>query len=239
MINKLSITTQYICGLSIIMLINGCASLPDNDGEANDPFESYNRTIHRFNDKVDEAVLKPLARGYQIITPKPIDKGITNFFGNLKDVTSAANNLLQLKLSRSASDVGRVVLNSTAGIFGLIDVASQVDLPSYKEDFGQTLGHWGVDTGPYIVMPLFGPSSLRDSMAMIPDWYTQPIAYLEDAKIATGLMILYSIDARADLLEASQTFNEAALDSYVFTRDAYLQKRQYDVHDGDLPDTHE
>lgn len=239
MITKLLITLQHTFLLSMLILIGGCASLPDNDKDPNDPFESYNRAVYKFNDKVDEHVLKPVARGYRAITPKPIDRGITNFFGNLKDVTSAANNLLQLKLSRSVSDIGRVVINFTVGILGLMDVASKANLPSYKEDFGQTLGYWGVEPGPFIIVPLLGPSDLRDSIGMIPDWYTQPIAHLEDAKTRAGLIVLYSIDTRADLLEASKTFDEAALDRYTFTRDAYLQKRQNDVYDGDPPTTEE
>ena len=219
----------------ILILLNGCASLPDNQKDPSDPFESYNRVMYKFNDTVDETVLKPVAHGYQKITPEPIDRGITNFFANLKDVTSAANNLLQLKISRSASDMGRVVINSTIGMLGLIDVASTANLPSYKEDFGQTLGYWGVEPGPFIIVPLWGPSDLRDSIGMIPDWYTQPISYLKDAKTSASLIALYSIDMRADLLEASKTFDEAALDRYTFTRDAYLQKRQNDVYDGNVP----
>lgn len=219
----------------MLLLIGGCASLSDNHSDPSDPMESYNRVIYKFNDKLDKNILQPVADGYRAITPEPMDRGITNFFGNLKDVTSAANNLLQLKLSRSASDVGRVVLNSTIGVLGLIDVASKVDLPSYKEDFGQTLGYWGVATGPYVVMPFWGPSDLRDSISMIPDWYTQPISYVEEPATSIGLMALYLIDARADLLEASTAFNEAALDPYIFMRDAYLQKRENDVYDGNPP----
>lgn len=219
----------------IFLLLNGCASVPHEPEEPNDPFGAYNRSIHQFNSKFDKAIFQPIARGYRIITPDPIDRGITNFFGNLRDVTSAANNLLQFKVSRSVNDVGRVVVNSTIGIAGLIDVASKLDLPSYKEDFGQTLGYWGVGPGPYVVMPIWGPSSLRDSISMIPDSYTQPIAYLEDTKTRIGLVTLYSIDARADLLEASKTFEEAALDSYIFIRDAFLQKRRNDIYDGEPP----
>lgn len=230
---------KIIIGYYVLMLLNSCASIPNEQKEPGDPFVSYNRAVHQFNSKFDKTIFQPIARGYREITPAPVDRGITNFFSNLRDVTSAANNLLQLKLSRSASDVGRVVVNSTVGILGLVDVASKLDLPNYKEDFGQTLGHWGVGPGPYLVMPIWGPSNLRDAISMVPDGYAQPIAYIEDNKTRIGLVTLYSIDTRADLLEASKTFEEAALDSYIFTRDAYLQKRRSDIYDGDPPSLEE
>lgn len=211
-------------------------NLPDEYRDPRDPLESYNRSMHKFNTSVDEAVLQPLARGYRAITPEPVDRGITNFFANLRDVTSAANNLLQLKVERTATDVARFVTNSTIGLLGFIDVASELSLPSYKEDFGQTLGFWGLDTGPYLVLPLMGPKDLRDALGLIPDFYSQPSYYVDSPVVSWGLPVIGITDMRADLLEVSKAFDEAALDHYTFTRDAYLQKRLNDVYDGNPPD---
>ncbi len=221
--------------LVVLGWLGGCASLPDDYRDPRDPWETYNRGMQQFNSDFDEALYKPVARGYQAITPEIVDTGVTNFFNNIRDFTSAVNNLLQLKLSRMVSDVGRVVVNSTIGLLGLIDVASNMDMPSYKEDFGQTLGYWGMGPGPYFVLPLLGPSSVRDAIGLVPDWYTQPIAYLDDRGVRWALAILYGIDRRADLLGASKVLEEAALDPYSFTRDAYLQKRRNDVYDGNAP----
>jgi phospholipid-binding lipoprotein MlaA len=221
--------------LAVMLFLAGCASLPDDYRDPRDPWESYNRAMHQFNTDFDTALWRPVARGYRAIMPDPLDKGVTNFFDNLLDFTSAINNLLQLKLSRAASDVGRIAVNSTVGLLGFVDVASNLDLPSYKEDFGQTLGYWGVGPGPYLVLPILGPSTVRDGISLIPDWYTQPTAYLDDTGTRWALAILYSIDKRADLLSATKVLEEAALDPYSFTRDAYLQKRRNDVYDGNPP----
>jgi len=213
----------------------GCASLPDDYRDPRDPWESYNRAMHQFNSDFDKTLWKPVAQGYRYITPAPVDQGVTNFFNNLRDVTSMLNNLLQFKLSRAVSDAGRIMVNSTVGLLGFVDVASNLDMPSYKEDFGQTLGYWGVGPGPYFVIPVLGPSDLRDGISLVPDWYSQPTAYLKDSDTRWALAILYGIDTRADLLGASKVLEEAALDPYTFTRDAYLQKRRNDVHDGNPP----
>jgi phospholipid-binding lipoprotein MlaA len=191
--------------------------------------------VHRFNTDLDNAFLKPIATGYREIVPDPVDKGVTNFFNNLADIPSAVNNLLQFKLSRAGSDVGRVVINSTVGLLGVIDVASNMGLPSYKEDFGQTLGVWGAEAGPYIVLPLLGPSSLRDTVALPGDIVLDPLFNLNRNRIYWGLITLRLIDKRADLLTATKVLQEAALDPYVFIRDAYLQRRRNQVYDGNPP----
>ena len=160
-----------LIGLSVGLA--GCATGPDADPK--DPLEDYNRAAYSFNELLDRALLTPLAQGYNAITPAPVDKSVTNFFDNLRDVRSAINNLLQFKIGRAFSDVGRVAVNSTVGILGLMDVASNMNLPSYKEDFGQTLGVWGFDSGPFIVLPLLGPSSGRDSIGLVADWFTDPL----------------------------------------------------------------
>lgn len=213
----------------------GCASVPPGYQDPRDPWEPYNRAMHQFNKDFDTVFWKPVAEGYRAVTPEAVDRGVTNFYNNLRDFTSALNNLLQLKLSRTVSDVGRILVNSTVGLLGFVDVASNLDMPSYKEDFGQTLGYWGVPPGPYFVLPILGPSSLRDAISLVPDWYSQPIAYLEEDELRWGLAILYAVDTRADLLGASKVFEEAALDPYNFARDAYLQKRRNDVYDGNPP----
>ena len=216
-------------------LLGGCASLPDDYRDPRDPWEPYNRTMHTFNTEFDNTICMPVAEAYRFYTPQVVDKGVTNFFNNIRDFTSAVSNLLQFKLSRAATDVGRIVVNSTIGLLGFLDVASNMDLPSYKEDFGQTFGYWGIGPGPYFVLPILGPSSVRDAIGIIPDWYTQPVAYLDDRSARWGLAILFAIDKRADLLGASRVLEEAALDPYSFTRDAYLQKRRNDVYDGNPP----
>jgi phospholipid-binding lipoprotein MlaA len=212
----------------------GCATGVDADPL--DPLEDYNRSMYQFNDALDRAVIKPLARGYQAITPAPVNKGITNFFNNLSDVRSAVNNLLQFKIGRAFSDVGRVAINSTVGILGLLDVANNMNLPRYDEDFGQTLGVWGMGPGPYIVLPFFGPSSGRDGVGVVVDWFTDPVMLIDDNAIRWGLRGLDVVDTRADLLNASRVLEQAALDPYAFVRDAYIQRRRDLVYDGNPPE---
>jgi phospholipid-binding lipoprotein MlaA len=212
----------------------GCATGVDADPL--DPLEGYNRSMYQFNDALDRAVIKPLARGYQAITPAPVNKGITNFFNNLSDVRSALNNLLQFKIGRAFSDVGRVAINSTVGILGLLDVANNMNLPRYDEDFGQTLGVWGMGSGPYIVLPFFGPSSGRDGVGVVVDWFTDLVMLIDDNAIRWGLRGLDVVDTRADLLNASRVLEQAALDPYAFVRDAYIQRRRDLVYDGNPPE---
>ncbi len=219
----------------LTVLLGACASVPDDYRDPRDPWESFNRGVHSFNQEFDKAIFKPVAKGYQAIMPEPLDKGVANFFNNMLDFPSALNNLLQFKLSRAATDVGRILVNSTLGLLGFIDVASNMDMPSYKEDFGQTLGYWGIDPGPYLVLPILGPRNVRDTVGLVVDWYTQPVAYLDERYVRWGLAILYGIDKRADLLGATDVLEAAALDHYSFTRDAYLQKRRNDVYDGNPP----
>ena len=213
--------------------LTGCATGPDADPR--DPLEPYNRVAHGFNEFLDDALLEPLAKGYNKITPAPLNKGVTNFFNNLGDIRSAINNLLQFKIGRAFSDVGRIAVNSTVGILGFMDVASNMDLPRYNEDFGQTLGVWGMGSGPYIVFPIFGPSSGRDGIGIVADWFTDPVNYIDDDTVRWSLKGLDIVDTRADLLNASRVFDQAALDPYAFIRDAYLQRRENLVHDGNPP----
>ncbi|MBK1694103.1 ABC transporter [Chromatium weissei] len=223
--------------LSAALLISGCASTATHTKDPRDPLEPFNRAVFRFNSDFDKAFLKPLAQGYRAITPEPIDRSISNFFYNLADVTSAVNNLLQFKMSRAGNDVGRVLINSTVGVLGLFDVATNVGLPSYKEDFGQTLGYWGIESGAYVMLPILGSSSMRDTFGWAGDIVTDPLTRIENNSIHGGLLALQTIDRRADYLAAGDIMEDAALDAYSFLRDAYLQRRLSLVHDGNPPTT--
>lgn len=227
---------RWLVTLLALLILAGCASVPQGTEVAGDPWEPYNRSIDNFNEGFDEHVGIPLAEGYQAATPEVVDRGVSNFFGNLLDVNSAVNNLLQLKLGRAVSDIGRVMVNTTMGLLGFFDVASHFDLPSYKEDFGQTLGYWGVGSGPYFVLPILGPSSVRDTVGLITDVMINPLTLANLTMVeSAATTTIYYVDMRADLLEAVDLMKEAALDPYAFIRDSYLQRRRSLVYDGDPP----
>jgi phospholipid-binding lipoprotein MlaA len=221
--------------LTTSIIVSGCSSVPKEYRDPRDPWQAYNRAMYRFNTDFDNAFVKPAAQGYRYITPEPVDQGVTNFFDNIADVTSVVNNALQFKLSRAGTDVGRVAVNSTVGIAGLFDVASNLGLPSYKEDFGQTLGYWGFGPGPYFVMPVLGPSSLRDAVGFAGDVAVDPFFSIRKNEVYWGFIALRIVDRRADLLDAGELMEEAAIDPYAFVRDAYLQRRESLVHDGNPP----
>ncbi|MBK5930088.1 VacJ family lipoprotein [Halochromatium salexigens] len=232
--HKAQLRTLPLLLLTVALAV-GCGTIPVEQRDPRDPWQAYNRAMFKFNTDFDNAFFKPAAQGYQAITPQPIDQGISNFFNNLADITSAVNNALQFKLSRAGSDVGRLVINTTVGLVGFIDVASNMGIPSYKEDFGQTLGYWGIGDGPYFVMPILGPSSVRDTVGFAGDIIVDPLFNLNEDEIYWGLAVLRAIDARAEFLESGDLMDEAALDRYVFVRDAYLQRRRNLVHDGNPP----
>jgi phospholipid-binding lipoprotein MlaA len=218
-----------------LALLGGCASVPGPPDER-DPFESYNRAMYAFNDSVDNAVLRPVAQTYKDYMPDIAQTGISNFFDNIGDLTNMVNNLLQFKIENAVSDFGRILWNSTVGIFGLIDVATHMGLQKHDEDFGQTLAVWGVPDGPYLVLPLLGPSTIRDTVGLVGDIYVDPLfAIEEEGNVYWGLVILRFIDTRADLLSASRVLEEAAIDPYIFVRDAYLQHRRNLIYDGNPP----
>ncbi len=223
--------------LLLTLLGSGCATVEVADER--DPFEGFNRAAYAFNDDLDRVILKPLATGYQKVVPEPVNNSISNFFSNLDDVLVLFNDLLQLKLEQGLSDFGRIVFNTTFGLGGLFDVASHMDLPKHNEDFGQTLGYWGVSSGPYLVLPFLGPSTLRDGLAKPLDWELEPISTIDDNETYWATQGLKAVDTRAGLLSASRLLETAALDPYVFMRDAYLQRRENQVYDGNPPQSAE
>ncbi len=215
--------------LILITLLVGCAT---TNAPPADPFEGLNRATFQFNDAVDKAVLEPVARGYVAVTPHFVRSGISNAFGNVADVSTGLNNLLQGKPGNAASDIGRVIVNSTLGILGLFDVATPMGLTKNNEDFGQTLGKWGVGSGPYLVLPLMGPSTVRDTGGRFVDSevsFSKLIDHVPTRNQTLGLNIIH---IRAELLKAGKTLEEASLDKYQFLRDAFLQRRLSQVKDG-------
>lgn len=220
--------------LLLSLVLQGCATV-EGSTDPEDPFESFNRAMYSFNTTVDKAILKPAAEGYNAVLPDPVNKGISNFFSNLNDVVIIFNDLLQLKLEQGIHDTARVFFNTTIGLLGFFDVASAMELPKHNEDLGQSLGYWGVNTGPYLVLPLLGPSNIRDTVGLIGDAYVAPLNDIEPDETRAGLIVLNVVDTRAGLLSASKVLQEAALDEYLFTRDAYLQRRQNLVYDGNPP----
>lgn len=227
-------TNKFPRALSAITLaaaLTGCASTSNPQ----DPFEGFNRAMFEFNDAVDKAALKPAAKAYQAVLPSFVQTGIGNFFGNLGDVWTAVNNLLQGKIEAASLDVVRVVANSTLGVLGLFGIASDSGVPKHQEDFGQTLGSWGVPSGPFVVLPFFGPSTVRDTTALPADIYGYPWTYKEPTRWRNVGSVVRVVDTRAALLDASNLLEDAALDRYQFVRDAYLQRRRSQVYDGDPP----
>lgn len=221
--------------LATLLMLAGCAGHGDLR-DPRDPLEPMNRAIHNFNEGMDRVVLKPVATGYQAVMPVFAQTGVRNFFSNLNDVTVLANDLLQLKVENSASDVLRIGFNSTFGFLGLLDIASEMGLRKHGEDFGQTLGHWGVGGGPYLVLPLFGPSNVRDAAGFWVDTSTNPTNQLiEDIPTRNQLLLLRIVSRRADLLDAKDAIDAAALDPYEFQRDLYLERRRNQVYDGKPP----
>ena len=220
----------------LLVMLSACATVDPEYADPRDPLESFNRAMFTFNDNLDKYVAKPLAEGYQKITPEPIDRGITNFFANLDEVGTILNNALQLKFGDAFSDLGRLTANSTLGLLGFIDVASDMGLEKHYEDFGQTLGAWGMGPGPYLVLPVIGPSSGRDAVGFAADWFTNPLYYVvEDTGVSWGLYIVRFVDRRAGLLKTTDILETAALDPYAFMRESYLQNRQNQVYDGNPP----
>lgn len=225
--------TALVLGLLSLTLFAGCAST----NNPRDPLEPLNRAVYQFNDGLDKIVMKPVATVYREALPDFVRTGVTNFFSNLYDILTALNSLLQGKIADAASDVGRIAVNTTIGIAGLFDVATEIGLEKHKEDFGQTLGRWGIGDGPYLQIPFLGPSSIRDAVGTFVDVKVDPIGWIWRNHIATrnSLWGLYFVNLRAILLDSTKILEEAALDPYEFQRDAYLQRRRNLVYDGNPP----
>ncbi|MEI7783569.1 MAG: VacJ family lipoprotein [Betaproteobacteria bacterium] len=222
-----------VLGLGLQLGLAGCATVSTGAAlDPRDPWEGYNRQVWRFNEIVDDAVLLPVARGYRAAVPELVRTGVSNFFGNISDVWSLVNNVLQLKPQESAQTLARVGINTSVGLLGVIDVASGVNLPRHREDFGQTLGHWGLASGPYLVLPLLGPSTLRDAAALPVDWKGDLVGTVDDGPSRGGLTGLRLVNLRSSVLDAGRFIDAAALDKYTFVRDAHLQRRR---GTGDLP----
>jgi len=215
----------------LLPLLSACASTTRQV----DPFESFNRKVYTFNDTIDRAAVKPIAQAYVKAVPNPIRAGVSNILSNLNDISVALNNILQGKLKNAFSDLGRFTINTTVGLFGIFDVASTTGLDKNDEDFGQTLGYWGIGDGPYIVLPFFGPSNLRDSVSRVVDIKTSAINLMLEPKDRNILFSFNIIHRRSQLLNASNILSIAAIDEYEFVRDAYFQKRLNQIYDGNPP----
>ena len=222
--------TRLVLSITVIFML----IIADNvrADEDNDPLEPINRLIFEFNEVVDDNILEPVAKGYKYVTPDPVERGVSNFFSNLGEINTIANDLLQLKFQQAAKDSLRFVVNSTIGVLGIFDVATTFGLSKNKEDFGQTLGFWGVPDGPYLVLPFLGPSSFRDAPGSFVDYELSPVEQLHHEERQT-LRLINIIETRAKLLRATKILDTAAKDKYIFIRESYLQKRESMVRDGE------
>jgi phospholipid-binding lipoprotein MlaA len=212
-------------------LLGGCAT----SGNPKDPIEGFNRAMFGFNEGLDKVIIKPVATGYEAVLPDPIQTGVANFFSNIADLMIGVNNLLQGKPAQAASDAGRVLVNTTMGFLGIIDVASSMGMEKHEEDVGQTFGRWGMDDGAYVVLPFFGPRTARDTIGLAFDVYTDPVAHVDHIPTRNVLLTTRLISDRAEFLKADKVIEEAALDKYSYVRDAYLQRRRSLIHDGNPP----
>jgi len=217
--------------IAAVGLLTGCAT----SGNPKDPIEGFNRAMFAFNEGLDSAIVKPVAKGYEAVLPSPIRTGVTNFFSNIEDLFVGVNNLLQGKVPQAFSDLGRVVINSTVGLLGVIDFASDAGLEKHDEDFGQTFGRWGVGTGAYVVVPVFGPRTVRDTVGLVLDVAVDPVANHRPRGTRDAAVILRLVNDRANMLPADKVVEEAALDKYSYMRDGYLQRRRNLIHDGNPP----
>lgn len=225
---------RLLLPIALTLLATGCAST-SGYRDPRDPFESFNRSMYKFNDALDKAVLKPAAKGYVAVMPVGGRNMVNNFFSNLNDVVVTLNDVLQLKLAQAVNDGGRFVINTAFGAFGLADLAAKAGFPKHHEDFGQTLGHWGVKSGPYLVLPFFGPSSVRDAVGLYTDSVVSPATTMKPPRTRNETVVLNAVRTRANYLGSEQVLQAAGIDPYSFLRDAYLSQRQNAVYDGHPP----
>lgn len=222
----------------MMLLSSGCATtqgVQGTDVAENDPYEGFNRSIYSFNDSLDKAILKPVATGYQNITPQPVRTGVSNFFSNLTYPIVIINDVLQGKIGQGVEDTSRLFVNTTVGLLGILDPATPLGMQAHDEDFGQTLAVWGAGEGPYLVLPFFGSRNVRDTGGLVVDGITNPISYVGGGA-SVGLYAARTVETRERLLSAGRILDEAALDPYSFTREAYRQRRESLIHDGNVPD---
>ncbi|AWW47262.1 VacJ family lipoprotein [Polynucleobacter paneuropaeus] len=225
---------KRLVAFSLVVSMVGCASIPAGvPPSPDDPWEPFNRSVFEFNEGLDKYVLKPVVSGYRFVLPEFIREGIYNFFSNYNDIYTALNNLLQGKPDYAFNDLMRVVVNTTMGLGGLIDLATPGGLEKHKEDFGQTFGVWGIPSGPYVVLPFFGPSSVRDTFGTVADLETDYLfKYIPDVGLRNSLTGLRVVNARNTYYEAGDLLDGAAIDKYSFLRDAYIQRRKYQINEG-------
>jgi phospholipid-binding lipoprotein MlaA len=226
--------TRFKSSLLVLVLsgmLGGCAT----SGNSKDPIEGFNRAMYGFNEAVDTILIKPVAQGYDAVLPSPVRTGVTNFFGNIADFFIGVNNLLQGKPDQAVSDLGRVLVNTTVGLLGIIDWASDMGMEKHEEDFGQTFGRWGVGDGAYVMLPILGPRTVRDTAGFVLDFVADPVGNVGHIPTRNTLYAIRFIDLRADLLPADKVIEEAALDKYSYVRDGYLQRRNNLIHDGNPP----
>jgi phospholipid-binding lipoprotein MlaA len=237
--------TRGLLGLvvGLALLLGGCASTQSlvkdargGPGARLDPWENWNRKVFAFNEGLDENILKPVATGYAKVVPQFVRRGVDNFFSNAADAWSAVNNVLQGKPEPAFTDVVRFTTNTVLGFFGILDIASEFGLEHHYEDFGQTLGRWGFGPGAFVMLPLLGPSTVRDTLALPLDRTASPALYISSGSYQFGIVGLQIINTRANLLGASKVIDDIALDKYTFIRDAYLQRRRSLIFDGDAPE---
>ena len=226
---------RWTVRLAPLFVCAGVAMMPfaANAATEDDPWEGFNRVVFKFNDTLDTYALKPIAQGYQFITPQFLEDGIHNMYRNVGDVRNLANNVLQVKPHAAGVDSSRLLMNTIIGVGGFFDVGTKMGLQRNDEDFGQTLGYWGLSSGPYLVLPLLGPSTVRDALGIYPDSYAEPYRYMHDVSARNTVAGMKIIDARANLLSAEKLITG---DKYIFIRNAYLQSREFKVKDGQVVD---
>ena len=223
-------------GFLLLAMLTGCASVPAGAGQdPRDPLEAFNRQVFAFNEGLDKAVLKPLAQVYDKVLPEPVQECLSNGFSNLREPSNAINNLFQGKGAEAVNDICRFAVNTTIGLLGCFDVAGRMGLEKHREDFGQTLGVWGVGNGPFLVLPLFGPSSVRDGVGLGVETVFDVNFWIENVSVRNIIFGVRTVNARAELLDADDLISGAALDKYTFIRDGYLQRRRSMVYDGNPP----
>ena len=227
-IKNIAVRALLVCAMAVFSMLAGCATGPNANPK--DPLEPLNRSISAFNEVGDRAVIRPIAQAYVAVTPQPVRKGVANFFDNLEDAWSFVNSTLQLRGEQAGNNFFRVVMNTFFGLGGLLNVADEANIPRHPQDLGKTLGRWGVPSGPYVVLPFFGPSTLRDSLTIVAESQASLVGKIEAHSVRDSLSVLQLVDTRAGFLKLDGFLDDAALDKYTFTRDAFLQRRNASIN---------